>query len=363
MSIFTKNKLLGVNEINCFKDTSYRIEFLVGKKYSIYRHVVMWLILVLVFCSANDSPFYAEPYSTYFKIGFVSFLMVFSYINMYWLVPQYLLKNYFTAYLFGILVFVMISVVIIAVFGDFLEDYYAHSNEVIKFVPKPVASTIIGLVFIAASTAIKLFQRWIADSKKISELVKTGMQSELEQLKTQINPHFLFNMLNNANVLIQKDPEKASQVLMTLSDLLRYQLYDSAQSDVLLTSDIRFLSDFLNLEKIRRDHFDYMVSKEGAISGIQVPPFLFITFVENAIKHSLDMENPSFVNIYFEVSQSRLNFVCINSMPKNPSPKSEVGGLGLINVNRRLDLLFKGKYSLKTEASNELYTVNLAIDL
>lgn len=352
-----------MDQVNCFRDTSYRLEFLVGKKYSIYRHIVLWLIMILVFCSADDSPFYAEPYSTYFKMGFSLFLVFFSYLNMYWLVPQFLLKNRFTEYLFGILFFVVISVILIAIFGDFLRDYYATSNEIIKFVPKPIPSTIIGLVFIAASTAIKLFQRWIADSKKIGELVKTGMQSELEQLKTQINPHFLFNMLNNANVLIQKDPEKASQVLMTLSDLLRYQLYDSAQSNVLLTSDIHFLNDFLNLEKIRRDHFDYMVSKEGAISGIQIPPFLFITFVENAIKHSLDMENPSFVNIYFEVNQARLNFVCMNSIPKNPSPKSDVGGLGLINVHRRLDLLFEGKYVLSTEATKELYTVNLAIDL
>jgi len=352
-----------VDQISCFKDTSYRLEFLVGKKYSIYRHIVLWLIMLLVFCTADDSPFYAEPYSTYFKIGFSLFLVFFSYLNMYWLVPQYLLKNHFTPYLLGIVIFIILSIIMIAIFGDFLRDYYTASNQVIKLVPKPIPSTIIGLVFIAASTAIKLFQRWIEDSKKISELVKTGMQSELEQLKTQINPHFLFNMLNNANVLIQKDPEKASQVLMTLSDLLRYQLYDSAQSNVLLTSDIRFLSDFLNLEKIRRDHFDYMVSKEGAISGIQIPPFLFITFVENAIKHSLDMEGPSFVNIYFEVSRARLNFVCINSIPKNPSPKNEVGGLGLINVNRRLDLLFKDKYVLSTEISNELYTVKLAIDL
>ena len=352
-----------MNQINCFKDTSYRLDFLVGKKYSIYRHLFTWCIITLVFCTADDTPFYAVPYSNYFKLGFALFLVGFSYINMYWLVPKYLLKNRFTEYLFSILVFVIISIIIVSIFGNYLRDYYATSNELIKFVPKPIPSTIIGLVFIVASTAIKLFQRWIEDSKKISELVKTGMQSELEQLKTQINPHFLFNMLNNANVLIQKDPEKASQVLMTLSDLLRYQLYDSTQHTVLLTSDIHFLNDFLNLEKIRRDHFDFMVSKEGTISGIQIPPFIFITFVENAIKHSLDMESPSFVNIYFEVKQERLNFVCINSIPKTPSPKSEVGGLGLINVTRRLDLLFKGRYRLKAEATKELYTVNLAIDL
>ena len=86
-------------------------------------------------------------------------------------------------------------------------------------------------------------------------------------------------MLNNANVLIEDDPKKASQVLMKLSDLLRYQLYDSSRDNVLLTSEIHFLEDFLNLEKVRRDNFNFLISKEGELSGEQVPPLLFISFI------------------------------------------------------------------------------------
>src|SRR6202000_1449787 len=119
------------------------------------------------------------------------------------------------------------------------------------------------VLLLLPSTAFRLFQRSILDNQRIAELERISMQSELQQLKNQINPHFLFNMLNNVNVLTQQDPEKASQVLMKLSDLLRYQLYDSSREKVLLTADIRFLTDFLNLEKIRRDNFDFIVSKEG----------------------------------------------------------------------------------------------------
>lgn len=353
-----------MSQATVFNDASCRVELLVSKRFRIYRHLGLWIIMVLVFCSANDSPFDTQPYSVHFKIGYSLLLILFSYINMYWLVPRFLLKNLFPQYMLGIFVFVVISVVTIIIFGNFLEEYSATLNGgSIKFIPKPLPSTIIALVFIAASTAIKLFQRWIEDSKRISELTKMGMQSELEQLKTQINPHFLFNMLNNANVLTQKDPAKASQVLMTLSDLLRYQLYDSAQNTVLLTSDIHFLNDFLNLEKIRRDQFDFMVSKEGPISGIQIPPFLFITFVENAIKHSLDMDHASFVNLFFEVRNKQLHFVCINSKPAQSYQKNDVGGLGLINVKRRLALLFGDKHDLRIEDGKELYTVNLSIEL
>lgn len=152
-----------------------------------------------------------------------------------------------------------------------------------------------------ASTAVRLFQRWVFDSCRINEMEKRRLQSELDQLKNQINPHFLFNMLNNASVLTHKDPEKASQVLMKLSDLLRYQLYDSMRDKVLLTSDIHFLTNLLELEKIRRDRFEYMVSREGNISSIMIPPFLFVIFVENAVKHNLDAYNASFVQLFFSL--------------------------------------------------------------
>jgi len=147
-------------------------------------------------------------------------------------------------------------------------------------------------------------------------------------------------MLNNANVLTKKDPNKASEVLMKLSDLLRYQLYDSARDKVLLTSDIRFIEDFLNLEKVRRDNFDFLISKEGDLSGVQIPPLLFISFVENAVKHNNDTEKLSFVNLFFNVSNNELSFKCINSKPKIKAIKNVTGGLGLKNIKRRLELLY-----------------------
>jgi LytS/YehU family sensor histidine kinase len=129
------------------------------------------------------------------------------------------------------------------------------------------------------------------------------MQSELELLKNQITPHFLFNTLNNTHVLINTDPEKVSDAVMTLSDLLRYQLYESMQEQVLLSSDIRFLKDFLDLEKIRRNHFEYTVTLHGH-SHLLIPPLLFILFVENAVKHSASGNRETFVNLEFAVGKN-----------------------------------------------------------
>ncbi|WP_429047118.1 sensor histidine kinase [Chitinophaga sp. W3I9] len=218
------------------------------------------------------------------------------------------------------------------------------------------------VLLLAASSSIKLFQKGMMDKQLIYELKQSKTDAELEQLKNQINPHFLFNMLNNANVLTKKDPEKASQVLMKLSDLLRYQLYDSARDKVLLTSDIHFLEDFLNLEKVRRDSFDFLISKEGDLSGVQIPPLLFISFVENAVKHNNDATKASYVNLYFDIRNDELFFKCINSKPVLKSVNN-TGGLGLANIKRRLELLFPATHRLNIEDDSERYCVTLTIKL
>ena len=189
---------------------------------------------------------------------------------MYILVPQLLFKNRYALYFITISGILMLIVVSTKLFLSYTQgsDYDDDGLNI------PLFSILI-LVLIAASTSIKLFQKWVVDQQRIFELERSKTSVELDQLKNQINPHFLFNMLNNANVLIQKDPEKASQVLLRLSDLLRYQLYDSSREKVLLTSDIHFLEDFLNLEKIRRDNFNFLISKEGSLSGVQIPPLLY----------------------------------------------------------------------------------------
>jgi LytS/YehU family sensor histidine kinase len=214
-----------------------------------------------------------------------------------------------------------------------------------------------------SSTTIKLFQRWIVDTSHIRELEKNTMDAELEQLKNQITPHFLFNMLNNTNVLIQTDAEKASQTIMTLSDLLRYQLYDSTREKVFLSSDIRFLTDFLNLEKIRRDNFEFTIETEGDINNLLLPPLLFIPFIENAVKHSEGSKNTSCIHLKFTLTDGRLDFVCINSKPEKEKEKENTGGLGLANIRRRLDLLFGEKYRLNICEKKNSYRVHLNIIL
>jgi len=318
--------------------------FLLSPDRRIFRHLLFIAFIGIVLYNSTsviDSPITI----------FVYFAILF-YVNMYVLVPRFLFRGKNIAYCLS----VVSILAIMAIGGYFFNPFNkGHGLNIPLF-------SFLTVLLLAASASIKLFQKGMRDNQLIYELQQSKTYAELEQLKNQINPHFLFNMLNNANVLTKKDPEKASQVLMKLSDLLRYQLYDSAREKVLLTSDIHFLEDFLNLEKIRRDSFDFLISKEGDLSGVQIPPLLFISFVENAVKHNNDPSKTSYVNLFFDVRHNKLFFKCVNSKPAlKPDDKS--GGLGLANIRRRLELLFPESHSLRVEDDTETYSATLTINL
>jgi hypothetical protein len=330
------------------------MELLIARKYRIYRHLV--LVFMLGTFVLSMEPGDNNTSEDLLKLRFFIFFVFLLYTNMYLLVPYFLFKNKHVQFIAAIALFITIAYPL--VFFNYKSDGFSTTPYwgVAKYV-------FISLVWVAASSAIKLFQRWLIDSQRISELEHLTKSAELEQLKNQINPHFLFNMLNNVNVLTQKDPEKASQVLDKLSDFLRYQLYDSARPRVLLTSEIRFIHDLLNMEKIRRDNFEFSISEAGQLTGIQVAPLLFMTFVENAVKHSLDADNGSWVHISFGIHEDELRFKCVNSKPLLTATLPGPGGLGLTNVKRRLSLLYPDRHVLKAEDSAQTYSLSLTLRL
>lgn len=338
--------------------SAWMLSFLLEQRFRVYRHVlVLCFVAVALY---NNNMVGSEPMATYVKSCLFVWLVAMFYSNMYWLTPKFLLAGRYVHFTAGLVAYLLIAYQIVTLVKQVLHPYLSdgHLGEGPRIFP----FIVLILSLVGASTAIKLFQRWVLDTQRINALERLTLQSEMEQLKNQINPHFLFNMLNNANVLTQKDPEKASQVLMKLSDFLRYLLYDSTRAQVLLTADIHFLNDLLNLERIRRDQFRFTISQEGALSGVLVPPLLFVTFVENAVKHNLDTDSPSYVELYFSVHNDVLQFKCVNSKPVQAGTKKE-GGLGLANVKRRLALLYPDRHQLQIQETADQYLVHLSIQL
>lgn len=338
-------------------DTNLLLQFIISKKHRLSRHLILiGFSIIVIYYSPPD---YIEPTETYSRVVILLQILLLAYTNMYFFVPKFLFEKKYLNY--GLYMFVAI---IISSFIFQTASYYfkpnllPHEEDNVNF----FTFSFVIIVLIVASAAVKLFQQWIFDAQLIHDLELAKTNAELEQLKNQINPHFLFNMLNNANVLVEDDPKKASQVLIKLSDLLRYQLYDSTREKVFLTSDIHFLKDFLDLEKVRRDNFSVMISIEGDLSGIQIPPMLFISFVENAVKHNNDSAKSSYVNLFFDVKNEELFFKCINSKPILKAV-NKAGGLGLANIKRRLELLYPSSYILKIEDNPEAYAVTLTLKL
>ncbi|MCC8019189.1 MAG: histidine kinase [Rikenellaceae bacterium] len=230
--------------------------------------------------------------------------------------------------------------------------------------PVNVISSMVSLsLFFMGTSAIVVMRRWLISNRRLAELESATLESELKFLKKQINPHFLFNMLNNAYMLVNKQSLDAGNVLLRLEDMLKYQIEDSSKDSVRLEDDIKFIRDFLDLENIRRDKFKFDIQIDGTVEKIDIPPLIFIPFVENAVKHNADSDTISYVDIRFSARDGKLCFICENSKPDIPSEEVKVGGLGLKNIRRRLELLFPNRHDLKVMDTENTYTVILNLDL
>lgn len=341
--------------------------FLSEKSFRFWRHILLTISIGVITLSfvwyipLVEVPEYYRLYA--WGIYFLIFTVII-YTNIYVSVPRLLLKGKLVKYMVFLCTFVMaiiLNIVILQVF--LLKKIPQNELNLLSFLFNISSACFILAFLLLGTSSIILIKYWILADMKRSQLETFILESELKLLKNQVNPHFLFNMLNNANMLLKKDKEQASKVLFELEDLLRYQMNDSIAEDVLLVSDIRFLNDYLNLEKIRRDHFIYSIRTTGKIEKIKVPPLLFIIFIENAVKHNPDNENISYVNIEFHIEGNRLRFVCENSKPSYPNQPNGASGLGLKNIKRRLNLLYPDCHSLNITDDKIKYTVNLNLTL
>lgn len=302
---------------------------------------------------------YMDSWTTFSIIGMIYLLLLV-------LIPKLLFRS--RVFLFAICFFILISMIyFIAWYVDliYLRPFDGNIATNFQHVDLSFIAYIqlcgIATVLLGSVVGMAIFKKWINDVQRMNELQSINMKTELDQLKSQVNPHFLFNTLNNLLVLTKTDPEKASTVLLGLSDLLRYQLYDSTRDKILLAKDIAFITNFLSLEKIRKNDFSFTIDTQGNMESQMLPPFLFIPFVENAVKHGASTVGHSYLNLNFSIKDKQLHFRSENSKP--PVKQQLIGGLGLSNIKRRLELLYPGTHTLDITDSTDKYIVNLIIPL
>ena len=345
------------------------LQFLIADRYRFYRHITACLSLLLFFLITKEWGAYKGFVDHLDWIERCMIITAAFYLNIYVLIPRFLFRGKLVTYTFSLIGILFICQVITYYLNAVIWREYIISEDLKKAMALPIPTLFIFsllslLPFIMLSTLIKIFQLWIKSTEKMQELEQQAAKSELQALRSQIQPHFLFNMLNSINTLLYIDPEKASYTLTKLSDFLRHLLYQSREERVFLSSELRFLSDFLSLEAMRRDDFTYEITyNEKNIQGIQLPPNILLILAENAVKHSIDALAPTYIYMKCEQKEGWLHFSVHNSVPLQPNPQQKFSGIGLTNLRRRLELLYGDCFKLLQEALPQEYIVTLVLQL
>jgi len=216
---------------------------------------------------------------------------------------------------------------------------------------------IIGLV-------MRGFITWYGDIRLKEELKRRNYEVELALIKSQLNPHFLFNTINNIDVLIEKDPVKASAYLNKLSDIMRFMLYESKSNQVPLGRELTYIEKYIELQRIRTSNPDYVVyDVKGHSGNFMIEPMLFIPFIENAFKHAEHKKSENALRIEFEIQPASILFRCENRYSHEANTKPDHIGLGNELIKKRLELLYPGKHQLTVIRQDGFYKVSLILDL
>lgn len=283
----------------------------------------------------------------------------------YYLIPKILLKNKrikFIAFAFvAIVLFFYIQLLLtLLLVVKLLTSGHRLFPEMIDVMM--LFFNMFFVVFIAI--AIKFYKRWGEKDYREQQVQKEKIEAELQMLKTQINPHFLFNTLNSIYVLALKNSQQTANVVIKLSDILDYILYRMDAPWIAISSEIQIIENYIELEKIRfTDRVSLTFTSDLKSKDIQIPPMLIIPFIENAFKHGVakSMEK-SWIKIAIDETDQILEVVVSNSKSQNPT-KRNTGGIGLMNVKKRLDLLFRDGYKLDITEKTNRYDVYLSIPI
>lgn len=230
--------------------------------------------------------------------------------------------------------------------------------------PGEMVAAIGGLLLMGMNLGVKLYFKSQEDSKALVQIERQNLERQLEYLKYQVNPHFFMNTLNNIHALVDIDPERAKTTIVELSKMMRYILYEGNNRLIPLPREVQFLRNYVQLMSLRyTDRVRISLDVPDRVPEKTLPPLLLIIFVENAFKHGISYRTESFIDIAISVADDRLRFRCVNSKPQQPAIDRKKGGMGLVNVRRRLDLLFPKRYEMEIADGDKEYSVNLEIPL
>jgi sensor histidine kinase YesM len=292
----------------------------------------------------------------------------FYYINQHFLIPKLLRKRGLIIYIFGVIASILIFYPLVGLLLRWLPVVYETGlvepgrGNTFQEIDRLTSEGATPFLIVILSLPFILAVQWFQQSSQIANLEKEKVDTELNLLKEQINPHFFFNTLNNLYALsLTKDPS-TPEVILQLSELMRYVIYKGKEATVTLKEEVKYLEDYIELQQIRlHKKLDYRFEKTLTDELAEVPPLLFIILVENAFKHGIEpSEKECFIHISLKQNNNQLQFSIKNSVEE---PLDAPPGIGLKNLKRRLELLFPNRYQLDTTSNDNFYQAKLSIEL
>ncbi len=334
---------------------------------SMVYHIVFWVcfLLGLIYIDFNQSPEDSLFMIISDQLLNICFYAGIVYFNLFYLIPNYFRWNKLGRYV-GLL---FLSVVIITpiklmVFYLKFHDYPVRQSILID---DQMSMLYIHLLVAGFSTIFKIVSDWARHQREKTELEARSMQSELNFLRTQINPHFLFNTLNNLYALTLKKSDKAPEIVIKLSEMMRYMLYECNEKEVPLLKEVNYIRNYLELEKIRQiKEIEIKLKVTGMVTNQRIAPLMFIPFIENSFKHGLgNHTSEGFIHINLNVKPDTVHLNVTNSKPLKLPVRTDKrsGGIGLINVKKRLSMIYPKRHTLEINDNPNTYVVDLHIEL
>ncbi|MBN1819605.1 MAG: histidine kinase [Prolixibacteraceae bacterium] len=333
-------------------------------KYRLLNHILFW-ISIYSFYSLPAIISSGSFANAKINLTLLPFDLITVYIIIGFLIPRFLFQKKFLLLIFGSALAIAFNIIVTQYF-----KYNIHPRMGYWIMPRPLSVDIFyalltNFMIVGMATAMKLLSHSFKMQLTQSEFERRSVQSELGVLRSQVNPHFLFNVLNNIDSLIFENKEKASNAIFLLSKIMRFMLQESSEEKVMLDKELTYINDYLELAKLSFEDKNYVNFKiTGEVGGKMVPPLLFIPVIENAVKHCNKQSPSPGISIHFTIGS---NYIILetSNFTKSTSVKlpDNSSGTGLKNVKKRLAILYKENFTLKIEKTDNKFNVYLKTPL
>lgn len=352
------------------KQQNFLNDFIFEKKYTLARHILFWLITLLFLAGLGlpEQPSLHQLFQT--ALIYLPFNILYAYVIIYYFVPAFLIKEKYITFILAYGFWIIAGLCINALIRYYILFPLRYSPQELPKIRADDSNLFVLGGFMVMNTLamfafpVKVFKYWAIKQKAAAELEKGKIDAELQLLKAQLHPHFLFNTLNNLYSLVHEKSDKAAPMLLRLSGLLSYVLYECKATEVPLEKEIGVIKDYVALERERYDErLEISMNFSGDIENRMIAPMLFQPFIENAFKHGIaEQLGKVWMSIDLSVKNDQLLFKVINNCGQQHN--TEIGGgIGISNVRKRLEILYPVKFEMKNYTEENVYIVSLTIEL